>query len=86
MSGGRIGIHVQPGQCIIENTAAPMEDGKLLHAFDLFYTGDKSRSRKDGHMGMGLFLAHRILKLHNMRLTLTAAGDRVRAEIAPERA
>jgi signal transduction histidine kinase len=83
--GGRILVRTEQGRCIIENTAEPLADEELLHAFDLLHTGNKSRSRKEGHMGMGLFLAERILKLHKIQLTLTRTGDGVRAEIARKR-
>lgn len=83
--GGRIRVRTEQGRCIIENTAEPLADEELLHAFDLLHTGNKSRSRKEGHMGMGLFLAERILKLHKIHLALTRTGDGVRAEIARKR-
>lgn len=83
--GGRILVRTEQGRCIIENTAEPLADEELLHAFDLLHTGNKSRSRKEGHMGMGLFLAERILKLHKIHLALTRTGDGVRAEIARKR-
>jgi len=54
---------------------------ELAHAFDLFYHGDKSRSRKKGHMGMGLFLARKILGLHGKEVTLEPIEDGVRVEI-----
>ena len=53
----------------------------MEHAFDLFYSGDKSRNRKDRHMGMGLFLTRKILGLHNLELTLENLEDGVRAVI-----
>lgn len=78
---GRIVIKTERDRCVIENTAMPMAEDELLHAFDMLYTGDKSRSKKEGHMGMGLFLAKKILGLHGLGLTLENTGDGVRAEI-----
>lgn len=81
VEGGRISIQVDKNQCIIENSGASMEEEALLHAFAFFYSGDKSRRGRDGHMGMGLYLAKKILKLHRLALTLSNTGDGVRAVI-----
>lgn len=79
--GGSILVRTEGERCIIENTGFPMGEEQLAHAFDLFYTEDKNRSGKDRHMGMGLFLAKRILDLHGMELALENTGDGVRAVI-----
>lgn len=79
--GGSILARVEGDRCVIENTGFPMNEEQLAHAFDLFYTEDHSRSGKDRHMGMGLFLAKKILTLHGMELALENTGDGVRAVI-----
>ena len=68
-------------QCIIENSGEPMDKEALLHAFDLFYTGDKSRRTGDGHMGIGLYLAKKIFELHQLKLLLENTDGGVRAVI-----
>ena len=78
---GRIKIVTKKDSCDIENTGRMLDDDGLVHAFDLFYTGDKSRSRKDGHMGMGLFLARKILGRCGLSLTLENTESGIRASI-----
>ena len=78
---GRIKIVTKKDRCDIENTGRMLDDDGLVHAFDLFYTGDKSRSRKDGHMGMGLFLARKILRRCGLSLTLENTGSGIRASV-----
>lgn len=80
--GGSILIRTEGECCVIENTGFPMGEDQLLHAFDLFYTKDQSRSGKDRHMGMGLFLAKKILDLHGIKLTLENTSDGVRAVVS----
>lgn len=79
--GGKIFIQVDKEQCIIENSGEAMGEEALLHAFDLFYTSDKSRTGKDGHMGMGLYLAKKILELHHLKLVLSNVEGGVRVVI-----
>ncbi len=82
VDGGRIEIKTQKEQCIIENTGKPMGEEELRRAFELFYSGDKNRNRRDGHMGMGLFLARKILGLHGLKLDLQNVDDGMRAVIS----
>ena len=58
-----------------------MTEEQLLHAFDLLYTGDKNRGGTKRHLGMGLYLAKKILKLHGLELTLENRKDEVQAVI-----
>lgn len=81
VEGGRILIQVETDQWIVENSGKPLEEEALLHAFDLFYTSDKSRAGKEKHMGMGLYLARKILELHRLKLTLSNAGNGVRVTV-----
>lgn len=79
---GSILVRTEGERCIIENTGFPMGEDQLVHAFDLFYTEDQSRSKKERHMGMGLFLAKKILELHGMGIGLENTGDGVRVVIS----
>ncbi len=81
LDGGRILVRVEKDQCVVENTGQPLEADVLAHAFDMFYTGDKSRSKRDGHMGMGLFLARKVLGLHGLALLLENMEDGVRVVV-----
>ncbi len=79
VSDGRIIVAVKEGMCSIENTGAHLSEEQILHAFDLFYTGDKSRGKKVRHMGLGLFLAKRIFGLHGIGLSIENTDEGVRA-------
>lgn len=77
---GRIVIGLNERTCTIENTGTPLSEEQLAHGFDLFYSQDKSRSSKDGkHMGLGLYLAKKILDKHGLHIVLenTKTGVRV---------
>ena len=78
---GRIRILLTKESCTIANTSQSMTEEQLLHAFDLLYTGDKSRGGTKRHLGMGLYLAKKILKLHGLELTLENKKDEVQAVI-----
>lgn len=79
VSDGRIIVAVKEGMCSIENTGAHLSEEQILHVFDLFYTGDKSRGKKVRHMGLGLFLAKRIFGLHGIGLSIENTDEGVRA-------
>lgn len=81
VEGGRILIQVEKDQWMIENSGKPMGEEALIHAFDLFYTGDQSRRGKEKHMGLGLYLAKKILELHQLKLTLKNCSDGVQAVV-----
>lgn len=79
--GGSILVQTEAGRCIIENTGTPLTDEQMVHAFDMFYRGDKSRNSEGKHMGMGLYLAKKILELHGMKISLENTQSGVRAII-----
>lgn len=78
---GRILVRTEAKCCSIENTGEPMKEEELLHAFDLFYTGNESRGGEGKHMGLGLFLAKKILDLHHMSLTIENTDGGIRTVI-----
>lgn len=78
---GHIRVSFAADKCSIENTGKTLDEEQLNHAFDLFYTGDKSRGKEKKHMGLGLFLAKKIFTLHDMSLALENTDDGVRAVI-----
>lgn len=82
---GRILITLKENECAIENTGAPLSDEQLKHSFELFYSGDKSRSSRDGkHMGMGLYLAEKILSRHGLSIGLENTGIGVKVIISTD--
>ena len=78
---GRILVRTEAGKCVIENTGKTMEEEQLLHAFDLFYTGNKSRGKKEKHMGIGLFLVKKILGLHGMGVMIENTEEGIRVTV-----
>ncbi|GIQ69666.1 vancomycin resistance histidine kinase VanS [Xylanibacillus composti] len=49
---------------------------ELPYIFDMFYTGDKARTQRDGGSGIGLFIAKNIVEQHQG--TITAQSDAIR--------
>lgn len=79
---GTILISINNNQCTIENTGKQIAAEDLPHLFDLFYTSDKSRTSGEKHMGLGLYLAKKILNLHNLNLTIENISNGVKATIS----
>ena len=82
---GKILITLNEKACTIENTGTPLSEEQLNHGFDLFYSQDKSRSAKEGkHMGLGLYLAKKILEKHALEITLENTKRGVQVVISGE--
>lgn len=50
----------------IENTGVTIEQKYLSEVFNPFYRVEKSRNRKTGGSGLGLYIVNKILKSHNL--------------------
>lgn len=82
---GRILITLKEKSCAIENTGFPLSEEQLKRSFELFYSGNKSRSAKDGkHMGMGLYLAEKIFSRHGLSVALENTKIGVKATISAD--
>lgn len=79
---GSIQIRTDAKSCTITNTGTPLTEEQLTHAFNMFYSGDKSRSAKDKHMGLGAFLAKKILELHGLKIALRNTREGIQVSIA----
>ena len=75
---GRILIHTESDQCIIENTADPISEEDLPHVCDMFFTGNKSRNKEQNHKGLGLYLVKRIFEMHKIELKVENGDAGVR--------
>lgn len=68
---GKISIHYEKDNCMIENTGNQIPDEDLPHVCDMFFTGNKSRSSDGKHKGLGLYLAKRIFDMHGVKLEVS---------------
>lgn len=57
-------------QFTIHNTGVSICNEALPHLFDAFYRADKSRSRKTGGSGLGLYIVKRILEQHDANFNI----------------
>ncbi|MCR2821329.1 HAMP domain-containing sensor histidine kinase [Lederbergia panacisoli] len=57
----------------VMNYGSYIPEDDLTHIFDVFYTGDRSRSLEHNSTGLGLFIAKNIIEQHNG--TITAYSD-----------
>ena len=62
------------GKCVIEvaDTGIGISKEAAKHVFDRFYREDKARSREKGETGLGLSIAHTIVKLHGGSIKITS--------------
>lgn len=58
-----------------------MQEKNLPYVFDMFYTGDSSRSSQEKHLGLGLYLARKIFNLHHLHITIENIEDRVQVSV-----
>ncbi|WP_028548565.1 sensor histidine kinase [Paenibacillus sp. UNC451MF] len=58
------------------NFGDPISPEEIPHIFDMFFTGDKSRSHQEGSTGLGLFIAKNIVVKHQG--TISAQSSLVR--------
>lgn len=64
--GGRIEISFEQNSCKIRNTGKQIAEEDLEQVFDMFYTGNKSRTSGEKHLGIGLYLTKKIFDLHGL--------------------
>jgi signal transduction histidine kinase/ActR/RegA family two-component response regulator len=76
--GGRIEMSVRPddGQAVISvrDTGIGIASDLLPHVFDLFVQGGRAIERRQGGLGIGLTLVHRLVELHGGTVEATSAG------------
>ncbi|MGK0532977.1 ATP-binding protein [Bacillus sp. 'calajunan'] len=66
-------------QIINYGDSVPEED--LPYLFDMFYTGDKSRTENRGGTGLGLFIAKNIVEQHNGKISAESNVVRTMFEV-----
>ncbi len=69
--GGTISVCITPRKCTVENTGPQIAPEHLPHIFEMMYRGDDARTQDCGekHLGMGLYLTQRILRMYRRNIT-----------------
>lgn len=65
-------------QFVIENFGINLEEEDLNNIWDSFYRGEKSRNKKYGGTGLGLFIVKRILELHESNFGVENGSNSVK--------
>ena len=72
----QIDITANPGELIIADDGCGIEPALIDRVTQPFFRADKSRSRKQGHAGLGLALVSRIVELHHGSLKIESEVGR----------
>ena len=67
----------RPSVLEVENTGITISDESLKNIFNPFFRVEKSRSRKTGGSGLGLYLTSQILAKHGFEYKMTNRGNAV---------
>lgn len=67
-------------ECSIENSSSKLSNDDLNNAFEKFYKGDKSRSFKSGHSGLGLYIAKEIVNNHKGDIQISNTDEGVKVQ------
>lgn len=62
----------------VENQGEPIAENDLSRIFEMFYRGDKARTRDKGGNGVGLAIAQRIFALHGLEIRAENTKDGVK--------
>lgn len=81
---GIITIYVDEERCMIANTGDPIPEEDLSRVCEMLWTGSRegrNRASEEKHLGMGLYLADRIFRLHGMKMTVENTQDGVQVSV-----
>jgi CheY-like chemotaxis protein len=77
-SPGHIWLNVeQAGDTVVvrvKDTGIGIAPENLPHVFDLFYQVDRSFTRSEGGLGLGLTLVHRLVEMHHGKVEVRSDG------------
>lgn len=82
---GTVTVSIERDRCVIENTGGHIPEEDLPRVCELFYTGEKSRGGREKHLGIGLYLADRIFRAHDMSMKIENTGSGVRVTVRSRR-
>lgn len=74
----RVIIRLEKHALTIENTGVTIADDDMPLLFTPFYRADRSRNRKGGGSGLGLYIVKAVLDLHDLTYRLENAENAVR--------
>lgn len=81
---GIITIDVDEERCVMANTGDPIPEEDLSRVCEMLWTGSRegrNRASEEKHLGMGLYLADRIFRLHGMKMTVENTQDGVQVSV-----
>ena len=78
---GQVEIIFEESTVKIRNTGNQIPEEDLPHVFDMFYTGNKSRTSGESHLGLGLYLSKKILNMHGLQVIIGNVQDGVEVVI-----
>lgn len=81
---GIITIDVDEERCVMANTGDPIPEEDLSRVCEMLWTGSRegrNRASEEKHLGMGLYLADRIFRLHGMKMTVENTHDGVQVSV-----
>lgn len=66
---------------MLENTGVHIPDSEIPKLFDAFYRREKSRNRKAGGSGLGLYIVKMIVELHHYECELKNTDQGIEVKI-----
>lgn len=75
---GEISLSVEPADRLVvvrvKDTGVGLSAESLAHVFDMFYQVDRSYTRSDGGLGLGLTLVRQLVEMHGGTIEARSAG------------
>ncbi len=78
---GWILIRTGKEQLCVENSGNQIPSEDMPHLFEMFYTGEKSRSGRERHLGLGLYLTKKICDLHHLGIFVENTEEGVKVTV-----
>jgi signal transduction histidine kinase len=74
---------IDDGEVVVQvvNYGDTIPENELPHLFDMFYTGDKSRTAQEDSTGLGLFIAKNIVEQHQGTIAVESSLRKTQFEV-----